>query len=100
MNALEDLDGVVGNADLYIRAHTHSPVRGSRDIFLFDDKGNVSKRTKYYFNSPAVLKYGGYAYDKGYRPQDNTPCYLNINGVCKRESSKLIKKFKIDTIML
>jgi len=27
MNALEDLDGIVGNADIYIRAHTHQPIK-------------------------------------------------------------------------
>lgn len=100
MNALEDLDGIVGNADIYIRAHTHSPVRGSRNVFLFNDQGNIMKTTKYYFNSPSVLNYGGYAFDKGYRPQDDSPCYLSITGVCKRDNSKLVRNFKIDTIML
>ena len=100
MNALEDLDGIVANADIYIRAHTHSPVRGSRNVFLFNDQGGVIKTTKYYFNSPSVLDYGGYAFDKGYRPQDDSPCYLSVTGVCERMGSKLARNFKIDTIML
>lgn len=100
MNALEDLDGIVGNADIYIRAHTHQPIQGSRDIFLFNSLGNITKSTKYYFNSPAVMTYGGYAADKGYRPTDSTPCYLNIRGVCERKGTKLYKSLKIDKVML
>lgn len=100
MNALEDLDGIVGNADIYIRAHTHQPIQGSRNIFLFDDKGNVSNNTKYYFNSPSVMNYGGYAYEKGYKPTDDTPCYLNIRGIFERTNRKRTKFFKIDKVML
>ena len=100
MNALEDLDGIVGNADIYIRAHTHQPIQGSRNIFLFDDKGNIHRRTKYYFNSPSVLNYGGYAAEKGYKPTDDTPCYLNIRAVSTRKGSKVDKAFKIDKVML
>lgn len=100
MNALEDLDGIVGNADIYIRAHTHQPIQGSRNIFLFDDKGNMHRRTKYYFNSPSVLNYGGYAAEKGYKPTDDTPCYLNIRAASTRKGSKVDKAFKIDKVML
>ena len=100
MNALEDLDGIVGNADIFIRAHTHQPIQGSRNVFLFDDKGNISSNTKYYFNSPSVLNYGGYAHDKGYRPTDDTPCYLNIRAVSERCGTRLEKRFLIDKIML
>ena len=100
MNALEDLDGIVGNADIYIRAHTHQPVQGSRNVFLFDDKGNVSRNTKYYFNAPSVMSYGGYAYDKGYKPTDDAPCYLNIRGVSTRKGTMLYRAFKIDKVMV
>lgn len=100
MNALEDLDGIVGNADIYIRAHTHQPIQGSRPVFLFNNTGNIVQTNKYYFNSPSVLNYGGYAYDKGYRPSDDSPCYLNIRAISKREGTREIKSFKIDKIML
>lgn len=100
MNALEDLDGIVGNADIYIRAHTHQPIQGSRNVFLFDDKGNISRNTKYYFNSPSVMNYGGYAYDKGYKPTDDSPCYLNIRAVSQRKGTKTVKEFKIDKVSL
>lgn len=100
MNALEDLDGIVGNADIYIRAHTHQPIQGSRNIFLFNEKGNMCRYTKYYFNSPSVMNYGGYAFDKGYKPTDDTPCYLNVRAVSERVDSRVIKGFKIDKVML
>ena len=100
MNALEDLDGIVGNADIYIRAHTHQPIQGSRNIFLFDDKGNMHRRTKYYFNSQSVLNYGGYAAEKGYKPTDDTPCYLNIRAISTRKKSKVEKRFLIDKVMI
>lgn len=100
MNALEDLDGIVANADILIRAHTHQPIQGSRNVFLFDERGSIVKKTKYYFNSPSVLNYGGYAYDKGYRPTDDSPCYLNIRAIGERKGSKLQKRFLIDKVML
>lgn len=100
MNALEDLDGIVANADIFIRAHTHQPIQGSRCIYSFNDSGSIEKKVKYYFNSPSVLNYGGYAYDKGYKPTDDSPCYLNIRAFCERKGSKLEKFFKIDKVML
>lgn len=100
MNALEDLDGIVGNADIYIRAHTHQPIQGSRNVFLFNDQGNIEKSTKYYFNSPSVLNYGGYAFDKGYKPTDDNPCYLNIRAISSRKGTKVEKSFLIDKVML
>lgn len=100
MNALEDLDGIVCNADIFIRAHTHQPIQGSRNVYLFNEKGGVDKKVKYYFNSPSVLNYGGYAYDKGYKPTDDSPCYLNIRAISERKGSKLNKFYKIDKVML
>ena len=100
MNAIEDMDGIICNADLYIRAHTHSPIQGSRKVLSFNDKGNIETKIKYYFNAPAFLGIGGYGLDKGYRPQDNSPSYLNIRAYCEREGTKLCKQFKIDKISL
>lgn len=100
MNALEDLDGIVGNADLFIRAHTHQPIQGSRNVFLFNEKGNIERHTKYYFNAPSVMNYGGYAFDKGYKPTDDAPCFLNIRAISERVESRIDKTFKIDKVML
>lgn len=100
MNALEDIDGIICNADIYIRAHTHSSLSGRRDIFLFTDSGNVIKKHKHYFSAPAFLKTGGYGLDKGYKPQNTDLRYLNIRAYCKRVGSKLLKDFKVDEIMV
>lgn len=100
MNALEDLDGIIANADIYVRAHTHSSVQGSRKVFTFNEKGNIETKYKYYFNSPAFLLTGGYGLDKGYRPQDNTPYYLLVRAYNERKGSRLNKYFKIDKISL
>lgn len=100
MNALEDLDGIVSNADIYIRAHTHNPISGKRDIFEFNQQGNLTTQHKYYYNAPSLLQYGGYAATKGYRPSNNEPRYLNIRAVSTRKRSTLEKTFKIDEIML
>lgn len=98
MNALEDLDGIVCNADIYIRAHTHQNIQGARKVFTFNENGNITYQNKYYYNSPSVMTYGGYAYDKGYRPTDATPTYLNIVPQCYRDGSKLVRYFKIDKV--
>lgn len=100
MNALEDLDGIVCNADIYLRAHTHQQVQGSRKVFMFNQYGNPECKIKYYYNSPSVLYYGGYALDKGYKPSNDDPAYLNIKAVSTRKGSKTLKSFKIDKIML
>ncbi len=100
LSALEDVDGIVCNADIYVRAHTHSPVSGKRDVWQFNEKGNLEKRHKHYFSAPAFLKTGGYGLDKGYRPQNTEPKYLNIRAYSERKDSRLNKYFKIDEIML
>lgn len=100
MNALEDVDGIICNADIYIRAHTHQQVSGQRDVFEFTDNGSVKKHTKHYFNAPAFLKTGGYGLDKGYKPASTCPKYINVRAYNKRVGSKLEKFFKVDEIML
>lgn len=100
MSAVEDMDGIVANGDIYVRAHTHSSVRGSRRVFFLNENGNIQGHTKHYFNAPAFLRAGGYGLDKGYRPQDTSPCYLNIRAINPRKGSRLDKRFLVDTIML
>lgn len=100
MSAIEDMDGIIANADIYCRAHTHSNVQGSRKIFVFNKNGNLDTKIKYYFNAPSFLKTGGYGLDKGYKPQDISPCYLNIRAYNERKDTRLEKYFKIDKIML
>ena len=100
MNALEDMDNIISNADIYIMGHTHQNLQGARKVFTFNENGNISYQNKYYYNSPSVMAYGGYAYDKGYKPSDATPTYLNIVPQCYRDGSKLVRYFKIDKIML
>lgn len=99
LNALEDMDSIVSNADIYLMGHTHQNIQGGRTIFQFNDRGNIEKQYKYYFNVPSFLKYGGYAYDKGYKPSDDTPCYLNIRAY-RETDDKGTKhnRFKIDKI--
>lgn len=100
MNALEDLDGIVANADLYVRAHTHSSIQGSRKVYTINEKGNVETHYKHYFNSPSFLRTGGYGLDKGYRPQDTTPYYILVRAYNERKDSRLNKYFKIDKVSL
>ena len=100
MNAVEDLDGIMCNADLFIRAHTHNAVQGSRKVYYFNHVGNIECKIKYYYNSPSVLNYGGYALDKGYKPTNDDPMYLNIRAVSTRKGKKTLKSFKVDKIYL
>lgn len=100
MNAIEDMDGIIANADIYLRAHTHSPVQGSRKVFTFNNLGNLTPQIKYYFNAPSFLLTGGYGLDKGYKPQDISPCYLNIRAYSQREDTRMLNYFKIDKIAL
>ena len=100
MNALEDLDGIMCNADLFIRAHTHAPIQGSRKVFSFNHLGNIECKVKYYFNAPSCMNYGGYAATNGYKPVNDSPMYLNIRAVSTRKNKKTLKSFKVDKIYL
>lgn len=100
LNGLEELDGIINNADIYVMGHTHQNIQGGRCVFSFNEQGNIQKQYKYYFNSPSVLNYGGYGFDKSYKPSDNCPCYLNITGISQRIGTRIEKSFKIDKIML
>ena len=93
MNAIEDMDGIVANADIYLRAHTHSPIQGSRKVFNFNNQGNLESKIKNYFNAPSFLLTGGYGLDI-------SPYYINVRAYCEREDSKLKKYFKIDRVMM
>lgn len=102
LNALEDLDGIVANADLFVRAHTHNAVQGSRKVYTFNQLGNLESKVKYYFNSPSVLNYGdgSYGLEKGYKPTNDDPMYLNIRAVSTRQGTRTERAFKIDKIYL
>lgn len=101
LSAVEEMDGIVANADIYIMGHTHQCVKGGRYCYYINSQGNVQKQYKCYFNAPAFLKYGGYGYEKGYKPGDDSPCYLNIRPYCTYDSKKTqYEHFKIDTITL
>lgn len=101
LSALEEMDGIVANADIYVMGHTHQSVQGGRASYIINSQGNVEKQYKYYFNAPAFLKYGGYGYDKGYKPGDDLPCYLNIRPYCTYDDKKTqCEHFKIDKVTL
>lgn len=101
LNALEDMDGIVSNADIYIMGHTHQKVKGGKAGFYFNERGNLEKQYKCYFNAPAFLKYGGYGYEKGYKPGDDLPVYLNIRAYGDLDHNrKYHQRFKIDEVML
>ena len=100
LNALEDLDGIVANADIYCRAHTHNAVQGSRKVYTFNQLGNLECKVKYFYNSPSVLNYGGYALEKGYKPTNDDPMYLNIRAVSTRQGTRTERTFKVDKIYL
>lgn len=101
MNALEDMDSIVVNADIYVMGHTHQNLQGGRTGYYVNDKGGIEKIYKYYFNAPAFLEYGGYGYEKGYKPGDTEPCYLNIRAYNVYNDKRNYKNtLKIDKVML
>lgn len=101
LSAVEEMDGIISNADIYIMGHTHQSVQGGKAVYSFNVQGNIEKQYKYYFNAPAFLKYGGYGYEKGYKPGDDLPCYLNIRGYCTYDEKQTQhNNFKIDKICM
>ena len=101
LSAVEEMDGIVSNADIYIMGHTHQSVQGERRVYQFNSQGNLEVQHKCYFNVPAFLKYGGYGYEKGYKPGSDLPCYLNIRPYCTYDEKKTqYEHFKIDKIIM
>lgn len=100
MNALEDLSGIVTNADCYIRSHTHQPITGRRRAFKVNDFGNTESYSLFFYSAPSFLNWGGYAARKGYKASDNSPSYLQIRAFSQREGTKLKNKYLTDVIML
>jgi hypothetical protein len=101
-NALQDMSIVIPNANLYIRSHTHNQVSFSDDCLAFNDRGNLTRVRRTYYNANAFLKYGGYAESKGYRITDLLPSVINVR--VEREVDKELVKdavfFKTDIIKI
>ena len=87
-NALEDMNKIISNADLYIHSHTHTPINFSDLIYLYDPaRGKVNEHIRTYYNANAFLKHGGYADQKGYKLVDRSPSVLDIRAI--RTKSKM-----------
>lgn len=67
-NRLEELGQIVV-ADVYIVGHTHQPICFANEIMLPDVRTNkISSMTRYFVNSGAFMRYGGYGERHGYTP--------------------------------
>lgn len=101
LNAVESMDGIVNNADLYIMSHVHKSTQGTMKTYSFNDQGSIECKMKCYYTSNSYLLYAdSYGLDKGYKPSDIEPNYLNIRGVSSRNKTKLSTSFKIDKVMI
>lgn len=82
VNALEDMNKIIPNADLYLHSHTHTQILYPDSIFLYNQTSKtLQKHYRTYYNTNSFVEYGGYAEKKGYKPTDTNPNVLRIRMV-------------------
>lgn len=90
-NALQDMSAVIPNADLYIHSHTHTPINYTDSVFLYDRKcKKIKEFQRTFYNANSFLKYGGYAEQKGFKPQGSQPSVLVVNAIRKKGDMKIL----------
>lgn len=78
-NALHDMAITCPNCDLYVHSHTHTEVSYFDSVLLFDSKMHgVKEHQRVFYNANSFLKWGGYAEQKGYKPENRRPCVLVV----------------------
>jgi len=89
-NALEDMNKIIPNADLYLHSHTHTQILYPDSIFIYNPMSKTLQRHyRTYYNTNSFLEYGGYAEMKGYKPTDTYPNVLRIRMI--RDGGKMRK---------
>lgn len=89
-NALEDMNKIIPNADLYLHSHTHTQILYPDSIFIYNNTSKTLQRHyRTYYNTNSFLEYGGYAEMKGYKPTDTYPNVLRIRII--RDGGKMRK---------
>ena len=90
-NALEDMNKVIANADLYLHSHTHTVMHFSDAVLLYNiNTKKLEKHTRTYYNTNSFVSYGGYAETKGYKMTDTTPSVLVISMVRTKDKMRKI----------
>ena len=90
-NALQDMSAILPNADLYIHSHTHTPINYTDTVFIYNRRSKKVKEVqRTFYNANSFLKYGGYAEQKGFKPQGNQPSVLVINAIRKKGDMKIL----------
>ena len=89
-NALEDMNKIIPNADLYLHSHTHTQILYPDSIFVYNPTSKTLQRHyRTYYNTNSFVEYGGYAEMKGYKPTDTTPNVLRVRMI--RDKGKMRK---------
>lgn len=89
-NALEEMNKIIPNADLYLHSHTHTTMNYPDSIFVYNNSSKkLERHYRTYFNTNSFLEYGGYGERKGYKPTDTNPSVLRIRIV--RDKGKMRK---------
>lgn len=69
LNAITKLQETIVGADVYIIGHVHDYICTYNDIFSIDTHNKkITKKTSCLLSQGAYLDFGGYGYEKGYKP--------------------------------
>lgn len=71
-------------ADIIIHSHTHMPLTFKEDFFKIDEQhAKTIRTTQLFVNSSAMLNYGGYGENKGYKPSTIACPEIILSGIIK-----------------
>ena len=69
LKKLVELKELVTGCDVYIMGHVHDYINTYEDVFIVDAQNcKVKSKTSCFVSQGAFLDFGGYGYEKGYKP--------------------------------
>lgn len=86
---LADMASIV-DADIYIHSHTHLPMVFKQAFHRVDiQNSHISSVNKLFVNTSAMLDYGGYGEQYGYKPASKDTPTIYLDGTKKRMFARL-----------
>ena len=80
LNRLNDADGIIADADLYIMGHVHVPISNVNSTFKVDTQNmTISRHNKHFLLHNSYLSFGGYGLTHGYAPSAKEISYATFH---------------------
>lgn len=95
LNSLLQMKEVVAGADVYIMGHVHDFICTYEELFIIDYQNKkIKTKTSCLFSQGAFLDFGGYGYEKGYKPVAQRYGILTLGYKCKHKNDECYVKIR------